>query len=234
MKTKVGLIIGGLGLLLRSTAGASTLPAPAEVCGGVGSASGQVTFTSATNGALGSASISAGVGTISCIASFAVPVGDLLTGLIIEANDDAQQPATSSSQVSWTWTYTGTQGLTPIPGGTFSETSVGSTFGACSGTGTLVCDGEATFNLNTPILSTSGTVTTGTIIFTVSAANLGGDNGVGPNGSDSAQVLIQPVFSAPGSNVPEPATLLLIGSALVGLGVFSRSHGGGFSQRIHL
>jgi hypothetical protein len=184
---------------------------------------GAVNFSSATLGALGTASVTGGVGKISCTASFTVPAGDLLTGLIIEANDDAQQPASSNSQVSWTWTYTGSQGLTSTPMGVFSETSTGSVFGACSGTGTLICDSEASFNLSSPVLSTSGTVTTGTISFTVSAANLGGDNGVGPNGSDSAQILIQAVDSAPASNVPEPATPLLIGSALVGLGVFAFS-----------
>jgi hypothetical protein len=214
MKTKAGLLIVGLGLLLCSTAGASTLP-PEDICGGVGSVSGAVGFSQATNGPLGTASVTGGLGTITCTAAFSVPAGDTLTGLIIEANNDAQQPASSTSEVSWTWTYTGTQGLTPTPGGVFSETSTGSIFGTCSGTGTLIRDGETGFDLSVPILSTSGTVTTGTISFTVSAANLGGDNGVGPNGSDSAQLLIQPVFSAPVSNVPEPSTLFVTGAAIL-------------------
>jgi hypothetical protein len=51
MKTKIGLLIGGLSLLLGSAAGASTLPSPQDVCGGVGSASGAVNFSQATNGA---------------------------------------------------------------------------------------------------------------------------------------------------------------------------------------
>jgi hypothetical protein len=222
MKTRIGLLIGGLGLILGSTASASTLPAPEDVCGGVGSAAGQVAFSQSVNGALGSASVSGGVGTITCTASFAVPAGDTLTGLIIEANDDAQQPATSSSEVSWTWTYTGGQGLTSVPSGVFSETSTGSTFGTCTGTGTLVCDNEATFNLSAHIISTTGFVTTGTISFTVSPSSLGGDNGVGPNGSDSAQILIQPIYTTPTSSTPEPAALLLIGSGFAALGVLAR------------
>jgi hypothetical protein len=216
MKTNIGLLVGGLVLLLGSAASAAP-----TMCGSVGSnGTGTVAFSTQANGSAGSVTSESGTGpaTITCN-SFTVPVGDTLQSISVIVNDDAQQSVSSASQVSWTWTYSG-QALNPTPNGTFSETGNGTgSFGNCSGTGTLQCD--ATANFTTPTTFTAG-MTTGSFVFTVTPSVTGtGGVGLGPSGSDSAEVLISFNYG-PTTSVPEPASLLLIGSGLIGLGVFAR------------
>jgi hypothetical protein len=83
----------------------------------------------------------------------------------------------------------------------------------------LICDQEQNFTL-TPIVGNNSNAT-GTLSFTVTPLSTGGDSGIGAAGDDSAEVLIAFTYSST-SSVPEPASLLLIGGGLIGLGVFAR------------
>lgn len=214
MNHKIGLLVGGLVLLLVSTAGATTTPQ--VLCGSVGSAgNGNVAFTTVN----GDAVDVGGSATITCT-GFTVPAGQTLVGITVEVTDDAQQSLGSTSQVTWTWTYSG-EPLTPTPAASNSEsgTATGLSFNACVGSGTLICNSLNNFTTNT---SYSAGQITGSFSFGVAPSVTGtGGAGLGATGSDSAQVLIQFTY-VPTSSVPEPASLLLIGSGLIGLGVFAR------------
>jgi hypothetical protein len=215
MKSKIGLLVGGLVLLLGTTANATTTAQ--QQCGSVGSAgNGNVAFTTAANGVAGTASDSSGSGVITC-SGFTVPANQTLESITVVVGDDAQQPADITSQVTWMWTYSG-QALTPVPSATNNETTQQNgalfSFNSCTGSGTLVCNVAENFSTTTTF--TEGQ-TTGSFIFTVAPSSSGN---AGSSESDSAQVFIQFTYGQPG--VPEPASLLLVGSGLIGLSVVAR------------
>jgi len=217
MKTNIGLLVGGLALLLVSTAGATTT-ALVE-CGSVGSAgNGNPAFTTATNYGGGSAATSAGTGIITCN-GYTVPPLQTLIGITVVVGDDAQQPVNATSMVTWTWTESGEQ-LSPIPSGTNSETGQPNgalfSFGACSGTGNLICNQFESFGM---VNNYANGATSGNFVFDVTPAESGA--GLSGSGSDSADVFIEFTY-VPTASIPEPASLLLVGSGLIGLGVFAR------------
>jgi len=225
MNKKIGLLVGVLGLLLVSTASAGT---ESFFCGTVGSASGSVNFTTSSGvlsgpGEAGDASTSGGVGTITCN-GFTVPPLQTLIGLTVTVGDAAQDALNASSVVTQTWTYSG-EPVTPTPAGTDSETSQGGTgmfitFNPCvGGTGNLLCNQPYTF---TPVTQYNGGQTTGGFSFIVTpSVTAGGGAGVSLSGTDSAEVSITFTY-VPTSSIPEPTSLVLIGSGLIGLGVFAR------------
>lgn len=211
MKINIGLLLGGLVLLLVSTASAGTV-----LCGSLGSAGhGDVTFTTSANGPGGTADFN--TSTITCTA-FTVPAGQTLTSISFAVTDDANQSIDSNSQITWTWAYTGSQGLAPVPGASNVEQGNGlGAFGNCQSGGTLGCNALASF---TPTTALNGGDMTGTLSFMVTPV-VTGPTGLGPTGADSAQLSVSFTY-VPTATIPEPTALILIGSGLIGLGVFAR------------
>ena len=230
MNKKIGLLAGGLGLLLVSTAGATSTPT--IECGSVGTASGSILFS--TSDSLyggGSASTpnpnTTGNGVIVCNGfaadGFTLPAADTLTGITVTVGNDAEDALAANSQVTWSWTYSGDL-LNPVPGGTDVDTSSGGGgptwgFGVCpsgGSTGNLVCNVPYGFNFVDPYDGTDS------FTFNVLPTVTGGPQpGVAGSGDDSAEVFISFTY-VPTSSIPEPTSLVLIGSGLIGLGVFAR------------
>lgn len=220
MKTNIGLLVGGLVLLLGSTASAGTIT---ESCGSAnsGNPSGSLNFNqffTGDNGGGAAAGVS-GSAVFTCSA-FPIPAGQTLTSVSILVTDDADDPKSGTSQVQFVWSYSGT-GLTPMPTGTFTATAASlASFANCSNsTGNLSCDGTSNFNLTSGWLV--GPQTTGNYVLTVGATSTGGDAGVASAGDVTAGVFITFNYM-PTTSVPEPTSLLMIGSGLIGLGVFAR------------
>jgi hypothetical protein len=233
MNKKIGLLAGGLGLLLVSTAGATSTPT--LLCGGVGSGtgSGTILFSTSNNGPGGSASTpnpppsTVGNGVIVCNGfaadGFTLPAADTLTGIVVTVGDDAEDALNANSQITWTWTYSGDV-LSPVPGGTDANSPTGGSgpifaFNACptgGSTGNLVCNVPYGFNFTSPYDGTDSF--TFNVLPTVTG---GGGAGVSSEGSDSAEVYISFTY-VPTASIPEPTSLVLIGSGLIGLGVVAR------------
>jgi len=198
MKRYFVLLVGGLALILFSSTAGATTTALIECGTGAGSVSGNTGFTGQPI-------------TITCPASaFTLPAGSTLTALSFEAVDDAQDPSGAGAGVTWTWTETDALGL-----GLSSTDSVtsptGLSFNTCgTTTGVLVCGAD----ISVPF----GGTTVPTVTMSVSAAAVNG--GVGVNGSDSAELYIDYTYT--NTVTPEPATLSLVGAALLGLGMIAR------------
>ena len=156
---------------------------------------------------------------LSCsIASLAtlIPTGDYISGVDIQLFNDAQGPAGVGSELQWNWTNLVVEG-TPIVGTQVNtETSTaGATFDACAITTAYVAgDGCGPTQLHYAENLSSGTFTASV---NVAASVLSGDGGVDTGGNDSVRLKVQFDYS---SIAPEPATMSLIGIALLGLGVF--------------
>jgi hypothetical protein len=201
MKKYFGLLVGGLALILFSSTASATTTALIECGTGATSTSGTGNPTLVPT-------------VLTCLpAAFTLPTNITITALSFEIVDDAQGPATVGSQINWTWTEGGADttglGLSTVA----NETSTtGTTFNACTNApGPLVCDQDVN-------VAYSGTVAP-TISFTVSATAVNG--GISINGGDSAELYADITYSV-NSGVPEPATLSMVGAALLGLGMIAR------------
>jgi len=222
MNKTIGLLVAGLTLVLASTASAGPITTAPVECGTVASASGSVAFSTSTSFAGGTASTSGGVGTITCN-GFTVPAGATLIGITATIGDSATGALNAASQITQTWTYSG-ELLAPTPFGSESETSTGGAgptyaFGTCSGSGALVCGVAENFSTSATY---SNGQTTGDFSFNVTPTVTGGGGaGVAASGLDSANVFISFTYTST-SSTPEPGSVLLIGSGLIGLGLFAR------------
>jgi hypothetical protein len=217
MKTNIGLLVGGLVLLLGSTASATTL------CGTANTSGGSANFTVSSPGPGGSVVLNGdGSATITCNGLNVIPPSDTLTAIDVTIIDNGNTSNDLLSQITWTWSYSGPNLNPSNPSGTYSEDGIsGDQFGACFNHpgGSLTCNGTTTFTPQT----TYNNLSVPNLSFTVSAADTGpsGDGLLNGGGGATATVLIQFDY-VPTSSIPEPTVLLLIGSGLVGLGVFAR------------
>jgi hypothetical protein len=151
--------------------------------------------------------------TLTCSGTITVPTGYTLTGVDIQLFDDAQGPVQAGSTLQWTWINLIVGGVSETGSQVNQETSTdGGSFNACSGSGwNNTC--TPTQLHYTESVAAGGTFSNTSI--QVSAVALGTDGGLDTGGNDSVRLRIQYDYT---SDVPEPATLSLIGGALLGLG----------------
>lgn len=183
------------------------------ICGGVGSPSGSTVFGAGST-LTGNATLLAGTATLTCT-GITVPVNTTLTGIDLYLKDDAQAPSGLGSGVNFTWLAT--SGVTFVPATEMVgiASSDGINFDECTGiSGPYVGNCPAILHFAENVAAGSSF---NNVVITVSAAAVSG--GVSSVGSDSANLYIQFDES---SGTPEPATLVLIGGGLLGLGVFAR------------
>lgn len=214
MKKFMIVLLGGLALsFMASVASADTL------CASVNGGAGNSGLGSGTDFAPNGTAVNNGNGTWTLTCTVAsLSAGQTLSSLTIDLQDDATFPATTGSIITWTWTYNGTQNFTVTPGMSSSETSANnSSYNSCVSTGNNTCDVDTTFTLNPSI---SGPGSSGTISFIVSSA-AGGNGGVANSGAVDAALSIGYIITS-SSPTPEPGTIALIGSGLIGLGLLSR------------
>ena len=114
MKTNIGLLVGGLVLLLGSAASASTI---SETCGNASTANGSVTFDGGGTylpGSGGSVAASSGSAVFTCNA-FSLNPSWTLQSVTIAITDSANSAANNTSQLTYSWSYSGSEVLTPTP-----------------------------------------------------------------------------------------------------------------------
>ncbi len=184
-------------------------------CGSIGSVVGTTGFTGGT-ASLNASVNGAGLASLTC-SGITVPAGFTLYQVDFLLESDAQHPQDASSAINYTWNATSGYTMSSPPEVLNLTSQAGTSFDTCSGvSGPGI--GACPIILSATGLNIGGGGSYNAVTFTVSAAAVGAD-GVAPTGSDSATLYVQYDES---SGVPEPATLSLIGGALLGLGVFGR------------
>jgi hypothetical protein len=180
-------------------------------CGAVGSIAGQSTFLN-TTATTGTVSMTGAVATITC-PNYTAPAGDYISAVDLRFYGDASAPLNASSVITDTWTYVSG----PIAFATSTDSVVASSdhaFAACLG-----LTGAFTGQTCDIFVDTSENVTGPFGVEVISVQALPTSGGVAPTGNTNANLAIQFEYS---SNIPEPATLSLMGGALLGLGLFGK------------
>jgi hypothetical protein len=154
--------------------------------------------------------------TLTC-GAITVPTGSWLSGVDLELIDDAQGPAAAGATVTWTWNTFVIPGATQTGSQVNMETAPDfATFSGCvAQAGSIVATCPSilgTYAEHVLAGNSFGPVT-------VNVAALGGNGGLDVAGSASARLFIQYDYS---SNAPEPATMGLMGGALLGLALFGK------------
>jgi hypothetical protein len=219
MKKMVVILTGIVALvLLVPTASANYVQ-----CGAVGSPVGASSLVTtgglaptAINGVAGTASIngSTGLATFTC-SSIVIPTGYTLTGIDLYLKTDASAPSQVGAGITTTWNTTGGVSMSPSPEVGTNVSADGIGFADCnavSGQYVGACPAILSFSQNVAAGGSSP-------LITMTASAVGTNGGVAGNGNVNASLLIQ--FDET-TGAPEPATLSLIGGALLGLGVFGR------------
>jgi hypothetical protein len=199
-------------LLFASTASASYI-----LCGQVGSAVGNSTFLggTATPGAAGTATLAGATATLGCNA-ITVPLGSTLTEVQYELYTDAGGPGGNTlASINFTWTAGTGISFSPPEVLTLNSTA-GISFDQCSAVSGPVSGAcPIVYNVFPGLAGVAGY---GPVTLTVSAL-AGGGGGVSASGNVNADLFVSYSYT---SGTPEPATLSLIGGALLGLGVFAK------------
>jgi hypothetical protein len=180
-------------------------------CGAVGSIAGQSTFLN-TTATTGNVSMSGAIATITC-PDYTAPAGDYISAVDLRFYGDASAPLNSSSVITDTWTYISG----PIAFVTSTDSVIASSdhaFAACLGN-----TGAFTGQTCDIFVDTPENVTGAFGVEVVSVQAVPTSGGVAATGNTNANLSIQYEYS---SNAPEPATLSLMGGALLGLGLFGK------------
>jgi hypothetical protein len=152
--------------------------------------------------------------TLTC-PSVVVPTGEFLSGVDLELVDDAQGPSGAGSTIEWTWnTFTGvTQAGTQW---NEEQSTDGVSFGSCyTVAGSIIATCPSILGTYAENVLSGGTFNQ----VTVNVAATAPVGGLDSAGSASARLYVQYDYS---SNAPEPATLSLMGGALLGLGLLGK------------
>ena len=197
-------------MLLALLASASSLTGY-MTCGAVGSIAGLSTFLG-TTAITPVVSMSGAVANITC-PDYTAPAGSYISAVDLRFYGDASAPLNASSVITDTWNYVSG----PIAFVTSTDSVIASSdhaFAACLGITGAFTGQTCDIFVDTPEHVTGAF---GVEVLSVQALPTAG--GVAPTGNTNANLAIQFEYT---SNAPEPATLSLIGGALLGLGVFAR------------